>query len=102
MFKEKGSFLRSYMLNVSKGGLFIKTANPLPLESKVMLQVIMPGDTEKIIIEGIVVWANPANAKNSFPSGMGIKFNKMDLEQREKIEKFVEEHRKDIKSHSIF
>ena len=45
-YKESGSFIKSYILNVNGGGLFIKTATPLPLYSKVTLGLTLPGDTE--------------------------------------------------------
>ena len=95
-YKESGSFIKSYIMNVNGGGLFIKTATPLPLDSKVTLSLTLPGDTEIMEMEGIVVWTNPKGGKNSFPKGMGIKFLNIKKECGEKISKLVQEHKKEV------
>ena len=101
MFRETGSLIKSYMLNVSKGGVFIKTSNPLPIDSPVIIQMQMPDDQETMEIEGCVVWSNPMGAKNSFPTGMGIQFVNMKTEHEEKISAFVKKHMKEIKERAI-
>lgn len=102
LFRESGAFIKSYMLNVSNGGLFLKTENPLPLDSPVTLRMKLPGDTEPMEIQGCVVWSNPRAKNNSFPSGMGIQFIKISPEYKQRIEAFVDQHRKDIKANSMF
>lgn len=101
VFREKGSLMRSYMLNVSNGGLFIKTDQPLPIESMVNLQVQLPDDPEVLDILGRVVWVNPKGADSTFPRGMGIQFVTMSAPQRDKIMNFVSENRRDILHKSI-
>ena len=101
LFKELGAFSKVYMLNVSNGGLFIKTDDPLPLEKTVVLRLQLPGETEMMEIEGRVIWNNPKGVKNSFPRGMGIQFVKMEPENQETIEAFVKKHREEIEHHSI-
>ena len=100
-YKESGSFIKSYIMNVNGGGLFIKTATPLPLDSKVTLSLTLPGDTEVMALEGIVVWTNPRGGKNSFPRGMGVKFLNIKSEHGEKINKLVKEHKKEIENFSL-
>lgn len=100
-YKESGSFIKSYILNVSGGGLFIKTATPLPLDSKVTLSLTLPNDPEIMKLDGIVVWTNPRGGKNSFPRGMGIKFVNMKKEYQDKIGKLVEENKKEIENYSL-
>ena len=100
-YKEAGPFIKSYIMNVNGGGLFIKTATPLPLDSKVTLSLTLPGDTEAMELEGIVVWTNPKGGKNSFPKGMGVKFLNIKEEHAEKINKLVKEHKKEIENFSL-
>jgi len=100
-YKESGSFIKSYILNVSGGGLFIKTATPLPLDSKVTLSLTLPDDPEIMKLEGIVVWTNPKGGKNSFPRGMGIKFLNLKKEYEKKISKLVDENKKEIENYSL-
>lgn len=100
-FKESGAFFKAYMLNVSRGGLFIKTDSPLVLETSVLLLLKLPSENETLEIDGRVVWVNPKSRKNSFPKGMGIQFVNMKPEDEEKIKNFVEEHLKEIENYSI-
>jgi len=100
-FKKDIDFVTSYMLNISKGGLFLKTDNAYPLETIVFLRFTMPGDTQPIETEGKVVWCNTTKGKGYFPRGMGIKFLKLQPNDAEKINKFVAEHLGQIQHHSI-
>ncbi len=101
IFKEPRSFCRAYMLNVSNGGLFIKTEEPLSLDSKVIIKLKLPEDKEEMEIMGRVVWTNPKGRKNSFPKGMGIQFFEISPEYTEKIEDFINIHLEEIKNNSI-
>jgi type IV pilus assembly protein PilZ len=74
LFRESGAFIKSHTLNVSNGGLFLETENPLPIDSVVTLRMRLPGETEPMEIQGCVVWSNPKGKNNAFPSGMGIQF----------------------------
>ena len=98
-FREKGSFLRSYMLNVNNGGLFLKTDKPLALGAEVTMDIRLPYDLETMNIEGRVVWTNPKST--AFPAGMGIQFTKLLSEHQEKIKIYVDANRKEIKSLSM-
>ncbi len=98
-FREKGSFVRSYMLNVNNGGLFLKTDKPLAIDAEVTMHIRLPDDQDTMTIEGRVVWTN---AKSKvFPAGMGIQFTKILPEHQEKIKIYVEANRKEIKSLSM-
>jgi uncharacterized protein (TIGR02266 family) len=100
-FKETIDFVSSYMINISNGGLFIKTDEAFPLDTIVFLRFTMPADTKPIETEGKVVWCNAKGGKGYFPKGMGIKFLKLDHDDAEKINKFVEKHFSQIQSHSF-
>ena len=98
-FREKGSFIRSYMLNANNGGLFLKTNNPLKIDSEVSMLIQLPDDSETMSIAGRVVWTNPKS--KAFPAGMGIQFTNMLLEHREKIKIYVDANRKEIQRLSL-
>lgn len=98
-FREKGSFIKSYMLNVNNGGLFLKTPQPLAIDAEVTMLVQLPDDPETMSIEGRVVWTN--QKAKSFPAGMGIQFTKLLAEHQEKIKVFVEANRMEIQKASM-
>jgi type IV pilus assembly protein PilZ len=74
LYKQSGEFIKSHTLNISNGGLFLETDNPLPVNSVVILRMQLPGETEPTENQGCVVWSNPKGKNNDFPSGMGIQF----------------------------
>lgn len=98
-FREKSSFVRSYMLNVNKGGLFLKTDRPLHIDAEVVLRVRLPDDQETMTIEGRVVWTN-SKAK-AFPAGMGIQFTRISPEHLDKIKSFVDANLNEIQKLSV-
>ncbi len=98
-FREKGSFIRSYMLNVNNGGLFLKTEKPMHIDAEVTMHIQLPDDPETMIVEGRVVWTNKKS--KVFPAGMGIQFIGILPEHKEKIKAFVDANLKEIKSLSI-
>ena len=102
LFKEYGSFIRVYMPNIVNGGLFIRTDNPLPLDSPVLLRMRLPEETEDIEVDGRVVWSFIKGSKKAFlPKGMGIQFVNMPAEYAQKIKKIVARFRSEIDRSSI-
>ena len=102
MFKEFGSFIKVYMPNIVNGGLFIRTDNPLPLDSPVLLRMRLPEETEAIEVSGRVVWSFIKGSKKAFlPKGMGIQFVNMSHEHADKIKNIVERFKHEIARSSI-
>ena len=89
-FPDITSFLKSYMSHLAHGGLFVKTENPLPLDSHVLLKIALPDHRDFIEVEGTVVLTNPYGRETCFPRGMGIKFEKIEQEDMDIISKLAE------------
>ncbi len=89
------------MLNVINGGLFIRTDEPIPLDSVVLLKFLIPGIEEVIEAEGKVILCHLKGGKHYVPRGMGIKFVKLKPEDAERIHQFVKEHHDEIEVHSF-
>src|SRR5438270_13977880 len=78
-------FIEKFSGNISKGGIFIKTPQPLPVGKEVLLTVVVPPGTQLIEARGVVSWTRPANDPHSGePAGMGIRFTTLS-EGSEKI-----------------
>ncbi|MFH1018452.1 MAG: TIGR02266 family protein [Pseudomonadota bacterium] len=91
-------FLDSEIMNLSKGGVFIRSDITLPLGSEVDFEFDLPGIPHSIAAVGVVVWARPGGkkAKSSFPEhppGMGVQFKTLRTEDlnvlMEQIERLV-------------
>jgi uncharacterized protein (TIGR02266 family) len=73
--------------DVSEGGLFLATYRKIPVGSQLDLELWLPGG--KIEAHGIVKWVREAS--EGAPPGVGISFEPLDDETREKIHSFCAE-----------
>ena len=89
-YRSAQEFLTAYTVNISGGGIFIKTREPLPLNQVVHLRFTLPGIARVFNLHGLVVWTNPQPSRSSFPSGMGIKFMNLDAEGKKLIAGFAQ------------
>lgn len=64
----------SYMPFIKDGGLFIPTMKTYALGERVLVDLMLPGKTENLRIEGKVVWITPKNALHHVLTGIGIQF----------------------------
>jgi len=88
-YRTAQEFMSAYARNISGGGIFVRTAEPLPLNQTVRLRFTLPGIPDRFDVNGIVVWSNPGSSRSSLPSGMGIKLLDLDPHSRELIDEFV-------------
>jgi len=88
-YRTAQEFLSAYAKNISGGGIYVRTAEPLPLNQAVRLRFSLPGSSHQFDVSGIVVWSNPGSNHSSLPTGMGIKLVDLDPQARDLITKFV-------------
>ncbi len=101
-YKRVNMFFSDYTKNISKGGTFIKTKNPLPIGTEFVFVMSFPGVTPTLELAGEVVWVagendaepsgeqTPGTSHEAGEAGMGIKFKFTDDGERERVAKFVE------------
>jgi uncharacterized protein (TIGR02266 family) len=84
----RGMFTSNRVMNLSRGGLFLRADRPFPLQSEVELVLILPG--ERIEAKGRVIW-NYDMAKGSMRlvSGSGIRFVDMSSRDRAVLETYL-------------
>ena len=73
--------------NINEGGVFVESESPHPLGTRVDLQFKLPGSDEPVQVTGSVVRMSPGSADE--PSGMGIVFDDLDKETRQRINELV-------------
>src|SRR5580693_1511563 len=72
-------FIENHSHDVSKGGVFIKTATPFPPGTLLKFEIRIAGDQAVIGGVGRVVWKRDgAQVTPESPGGMGVKFIKLD------------------------
>jgi type IV pilus assembly protein PilZ len=69
-YKKLNSFFADYTKNISKGGTFIKTKKALPIGTRFLFRLTVPGRDAPFELNGEVVHSTPSGDD----PGMGIKF----------------------------
>jgi uncharacterized protein (TIGR02266 family) len=72
-------------LNLSRGGVAIRTTSPLAAHSTIKVRFRMPGTKRDVDAEGHVAWSDRR-------VGMGIQFDKVEPDQQTLIDSFVNAH----------
>jgi uncharacterized protein (TIGR02266 family) len=72
-------------LNLSKGGLGIRTMTPLAKGSRLRARFRLPGSTRDIEAESRVAWSDKQ-------AGMGLQFDSVSPEDQLAIDEFVDQH----------
>lgn len=93
----EGTFLFTYIMDVSASGLFIHSHNPHPRGTRLSLRFVMPGDAQPTVLQGEVVWSSSDSdeAPPGSRSGMGIEFVDPDDSVRQRLMALVEREQED-------
>src|SRR5438132_5477247 len=72
-------------LNLSRGGIAIRTTSPLETGAKVRVRFRLPGSKKDIDAEGRVAWSDRRH-------GMGLQFDRVDSPDQTAVDEFVDAH----------
>lgn len=86
-YKSGEEFREAYTANVSKRGLFIRTAKPLPRGERFVLHLRLPSARDAIEIGCVVSWARTPSDDPSQPPGMGVEFMQISNADLQKIDR---------------
>ena len=86
-YKKLNSFFADYTKNISKGGTFIKTRKVLPIGTRFLFRLTVPGRSGPFEINGDVMHATGEGDE----PGMGIRFVWADELERIEFERVVEQ-----------
>ncbi len=86
-YKKLNSFFADYTKNISKGGTFIKTKKSLPVGTRFLFRLTVPGRDAAFELNGEVVHATPSGDE----PGMGIRFVWGEDRERTDFEETVEQ-----------
>lgn len=74
-YLQLNSFFADYTKNISRGGTFIATTRPLPIDTQFVFKLGVPTLPEPVTLVGKVQWiVHEADATEEQPAGMGIGF----------------------------
>src|SRR5437899_8405474 len=71
-------FIERYSVDVSRGGIFIRTKTPLPVGTQLKFEFQLTDGTPLIGGEGVVMWVREFDPNRTGTSpGMGVRFDKL-------------------------
>jgi len=84
--------LSEFSLDLSTGGLYLKTESPLPVDESLTLRFTLPDQKGMVTCKARVAWVNPKQnpRKPDLPPGMGIQFVELSLDDMKMIRRFLE------------
>ena len=84
-------FVERFAVNISRGGVFIRTREPEQVGTRIRLELRLQGGEVVVRGEGVVRWVQAENAAARPPAapGMGIQFIELDESSRELVERMV-------------
>jgi uncharacterized protein (TIGR02266 family) len=90
---EQHKILTDYSINMSTGGIFIETEKPLPVDTALHVEFMLPVHDTPIYCRTKVAWTNePGEIEaKELPTGMGLQFLDLSLENIHSIRVFIEE-----------
>jgi type IV pilus assembly protein PilZ len=94
-YRTVGSFITDWAVNISRGGIFINTRNPMPVGTIVKLKISLPDAAFPFDLTGKVIRMAPHIEGGETP-GMGIEFVDIDEDKAVRLERFVDVLRRDL------
>lgn len=90
-YETADGFFQDYIRNLSLGGIFIQTPQPLPTNTKLRVQFSLPDMSVPIVADGVVVHTlRVGQGKNASASGMGIKFSELEPSSKKELEAYLQ------------
>lgn len=90
-YKRLNSFFADYTKNISRGGTFIRTKNPLPIGTEFMFHLTVPSLESPLALKGKVQWiVHDEESGEDQEPGMGIGFVYESEADRDRIANTVE------------
>lgn len=84
-FRLNQTILTSVTSNISRGGIAVRSTNPLPPGTEVRLRLRLPPESREIEADARVAWSDPR-------CGMGLQFSNVCPEHQAAIDGFVNSH----------
>ena len=91
-YQTREAFLSAYSFNLSGGGLFLCTPQPLAVGDRLRVLFTLPGGNAPFEATAQVAWLSEPRLGNPYPAGMGVQFLDLPLEARDAIAVLIIAH----------
>ena len=83
-YRIQGRTLKSYILDVSVGGVFIETNERFPKGRELLLKFSLPNRPQPFAFSGKIAWSSP--------KGFGVKFDNVTPDQADVLKSFIDQN----------
>jgi uncharacterized protein (TIGR02266 family) len=88
-------FIERYSVDVSRGGIFIRTKEPLPVGTQLRFEFQLQDASALIAGDGTVVWIREHDpARQGVAPGMGVRFDKLATDSHRVLDRILAEKQK--------
>ncbi len=87
-YRSAGHLLVNYCTNLSRGGVFVPSSDPLPAGTHLQIELTVPGEDATTLLDAEVRWVRQFDASEG-PAGMGLKFRDVDSALGRRIDTLV-------------
>jgi uncharacterized protein (TIGR02266 family) len=84
-YRSAGKIQAALSLNLSQGGIAVRTTTPLSSLTELKIRFHLPGSRKELRVEAIVCWSDQK-------AGMGLRFTKVKPADQTAIDEFVDAH----------
>src|SRR2546430_14823949 len=85
-------FIERYSVDVSRGGIFIRTKEPLPVGTQLKFEFQLQDAQPLISGEGTVVWIREHDpTRTGVAPGMGVRFDKLHAQSHQVLDRILTE-----------
>lgn len=95
-YRTVDGFITDWAVNISRGGIFINTRNPLAVGSIVRLIVSLPDAAFPFDLTGRVIRTHPPDTDSDQVPGMGLEFVDIDEDKKGRLARFVDRLRAEL------
>ncbi len=91
-YGSEDNFYLGFTGNISEGGLFISTNNPMEVGSKIKVKLTLPGIDQPVELDAEVRWVRDIDVSDEgLPPGMGVRFLNIPEDIKKAIQDFIKE-----------
>jgi type IV pilus assembly protein PilZ len=91
-YSSVDAFFTDFTRDINEGGVFIETDAPAEIDAEVQLHFKLPDEADPLRVIGRVAWVS--DGKRDKPAGMGIEFQHLPEEMRQRINRIVRKLRR--------
>jgi type IV pilus assembly protein PilZ len=88
VIRSKAALYAAWVPLLKGGGIFIPSTKPHNLGEEILILLTLLDDPNKIPLQGVVAWINPAHTTGNRPQGIGVQLadSEVGRELRKKVE----------------